>query len=871
MKSKWFSILISVSLVVSGCGDQGAFRSVPPAAVKVAVENPAATGFQNPNSDNYSVDGDSARVTAAKEQLLSGLDSGSPAEQQLAEANLAFATTIQKVDLKRFNSKNEASRWGKSRFELEILSDDPQTQMAPLIFKGEFVKEGMLLKIQKTTPASGVSNYSVTGVFQDVPEKGKIFGNLELTAHNADGSIRAVSKINLRTYLATVRVRTPRDRKESTAIDQQISALESSVAWVSNTVVVLGRSFYKYDVIQYDKLKNSQLDDADTESLVQIKGESLQTTGFVTSPVTSITVKPESDLQASQAALFGADDEGTRTFQVDLKDQESTQDVMVEFRENEVVNDEELDPAVRGDVRPAPSEEPEANTESEETEDEPAEDVPEETTTAPEATQSDANYVRPESPVGELPKDESPDSMTSSPRPPARPAPTNAATDTAPPKEYDPIDHYITNPYSVLVDPQPEPIRDEKEDESSDEPGFFSSLWDYVFGEDEEAQPESPVHEGKEADDQNVGLVETSPRPMARPESVNPSETSKAVEAAPDAAATESEAESSALETSLRPRPRPANLGQKPPSNPRPRRNQPDIEIEGIHFGLSEDAFLKINYDAKNRPQVAKGLYDMEEHYAYPDIRNKWIPHIRDKKGSLVSKFWKHAYPVRDLISQVFEHYDVLPTLAYVTILESTFLRDGKFTIQLNETGESTAYGPFQLLRGTAKVLGLRTDTSQGKGAKPASWDERNWFVPSLCGAAKHFKESLEHFGHADTTWAILAYHAGDRGASDEIARSLGVGQSELWRNISRYNYTYQDIKSYNKFKKKYVDYVDQKIAAYFVLQSPSKMSFEPPRDVVQEIPAGHRHKFFPAEAIKDSNCEEAAKGWRPYFEGRAS
>jgi hypothetical protein len=48
-------------------------------------------------------------------------------------------------------------------------------------------------------------------------------------------------------------------------------------------------------------------------------------------------------------------------------------------------------------------------------------------------------------------------------------------------------------------------------------------------------------------------------------------------------------------------------------------------------------------------------------------------------------------------------------------------------------------------------------------------------------------------------------------------------------------------------------------------------MGFEIPQNVQTEIPSAHRSKFFPDGQIKDSQCEEAASGWRDYFEGRAS
>ncbi|MCB0408237.1 MAG: hypothetical protein KDD34_08540 [Bdellovibrionales bacterium] len=861
-----YTLFIALAVSLFGCqGRHGGFEAatfVTTAGETKVEEN--TTGFSDFDHNKYSVDGDQERTEQATEDLLAGAKSGSPSDQKLAENNAQFAASIEAVQFHRINSEGVISRLGQKRFRIEITSTWPQANYQPIIFEGDFSLSGNILKINNTLSKSHGKTFQIQGAIDEQMEKNKVFSSLDLFVYNEDETLEARSKINTRSYVGIIKVRTPNDMEKSAKVDQQVDQLKGSVAWVSNTVVVLGRAFYKYDIIKTinanHPLSINEIDNG--TSLISFSGDSLQTNGFVTKEVNKIDESKDSEVSPSSAALFGANDDGLRSFKVDLptEQQGKAQDIILEVKEKDDFSAEELSPEVR-DLKSAASQ---SNNDTIETEE----------ALKNENSLEDNSYPRrPKIKSSEETQEEA-NTNSSYPRRPKikkyqkqQDVDSSESNENAQPGFGTKVKNFFTGFFK-----KPARDKNQKPDIQIDE---FTPLRDengsyidpYEKPKPIEETTESPAPSGpprrshvqhkSPLNNKNKKEELSKVRPKPRPESLNVS-TAEQIDDETEVLA------EGALESSPRPRPRPKNLST---SKPKVRKNMPDIKIEGIEFGLSQDAFLKINYDTKNLPRVAQGLLDMEQNYAYPEIRNKWIPYMRDKRKKTIQNFWQNAYPVRDLIAQVFEYYDVLPTLAYVTILESTFLRSGKFEVQLTTAGLGTAYGPFQLLKSTASVLGLKTDTKQARGHKPASWDERNWFVPSLCGAAKHFSNSLEAFGHADATWAILAYHAGDKGASDEIADSLKIGRGELWKNIDRYSFTYQEIKGYNKIDKKYVDYVDQKVASYFILQSPQRMKFSTPSNVSQQIPAAYRSRFFPQNKIKDSTCEEAAQGWRSVFQ----
>lgn len=808
----------------SGKGGQHAFNDEAPEENTRAAEN--STGLKTFDNHNYSTDGDSTRTLSARTALLRGENSSDPKLVERAENNKALAASIQQVNIQRLNTKGQPTRKGRHSYRVHILSSLQETQLAPLIFEGQFRQKGNLLYIDETFSEEHGKAFRLTGVFQDLDSQKKVYGRLKLHLYNQDNTFKAESEILTRSYQADSNIRLPNDYVASPGVDAQLESLKNSNGWVTNVVVVLGRAYFTIQLLPAAD-RSSGIEDS-SEPLLTIQGESLQTDGFVTRTA-EVERGEESEVEPESVSLFGANDDGWRSMELQLNNgQSGTQDVMIEFREQGDVDPDTLDPDVTlpipvdifPDLTPAPEEEtPAAEDEEAPAEEESAADEEAATEEEDGAAEEDATEVE------------------------ASPEDDTTEEDKA-----------------------------EETPEAEDSPGLIGRIWNYWFPPEEEAPAAEEVDTPAEEEEAPADEVETpaEEEPTTEEEEAPADEETTAVDLGNDVdaeAETEVEEEDelpdNGTKTSLRPLERPENF---PVPAERPSRNLPDLDISGINFGLSSDAFLSINYDESNLPRVARGLHDMEAHYGYRDIRENWIPHMRDTRGSLIRNFWRHGHPVRDLISEVFEAYDVLPTLAYVTILESQFLRSGDFEVELTSAGHGTAFGPFQLVKRTANNLGLLTDMSQQKGHRPATWDERNWFVPSLCGAAKHFKLSLDYYGHADTTWAILAYHAGDYGATEEIAQSLNVNAREFWNTLSRYSYTYQEIKALNKLTDHYEKYVDKKLASYFILQSPTAMGFNTPDNVKTDIPDGHKHKFFPPQPIKDERCERAARRWRAYF-----
>lgn len=829
VRKLFFACAMTVSVVAvvacgggSGKGGQHSFNDEAPEENTRAAEN--STGLRTFDNHNYSTDGDSTRTLSARTSLLRGENSNDPALAERAENNKALAASIQQVQIQRLNTNGHPTRKGRHSFRVHILSSLQETQLAPLVFEGRFRQQGDLLHIDETLSAEHGKAFRLTGVFQDLDSQKKVYGRLNLKLYNQDDTFKAESEILTRSYQADSNIRLPNDYVASPGVDAQLESLKNSNGWVTNVVVVLGRAYFTIQLLPAND-PSSGIEDS-PEPLLTIQGESLQTDGFVTRTA-EVERGDKSEVEPESVSLFGANDNGWRSMELQLNDGRSgTQDVMIEFREQGDVDPDTLDPEVTVptpvDISPDLTSAPEEDTAAAEEEETPAEEVTEEEETATE-------------------------------------------TEDVAAEEESTTEGDLTEVEEEEAAPEDTP-KTEEATEVDDSPGLIGRIWNYWFPPDEE----NPAKEEVETPADEEETTTEEEEPPAEEEETPADEETTAVDLGNDVDAdeeTEGEEDDdlpdNGTRTSLRPQERPENLITR---TERPSRNLPDLEISGINFGLSSDAFLSINYNESALPRVARGLHDMEAHYGYRDIRENWIPHMRDTRGSLIRNFWRHGHPVRDLISEVFEAYDVLPTLAYVTILESQFLRSGNFEVEPTSAGPSTAYGPFQIVKGTANNLGLRTDMNQRKRSAPASWDERNWFVPSLCGAAKHFKLSLDYYGHADTTWAILAYHAGDYGATEEIAKSLNVNAREFWRKLSRYSYTYQEIKALNKLTDHYEEYVDKKLASYFILQSPTAMGFRAPTDVKTDIPDGHKHKFFPPQPIKDERCERAASRWRAYF-----
>jgi hypothetical protein len=102
----------------------------------------------------------------------------------------------------------------------------------------------------------------------------------------------------------------------------------------------------------------------------------------------------------------------------------------------------------------------------------------------------------------------------------------------------------------------------------------------------------------------------------------------------------------------------------------------------------------------------------------------------------------------------------VPPQLSFPSLVENRFFTSEDYSfIAVNK--KSTATGIFQLLKRTAKGLGLSIDENQQIGVQPNSYDERLYFYPASCAVAQMMNKYV-HLFIRDRTLALLAYRLGE-------------------------------------------------------------------------------------------------------------
>lgn len=212
-----------------------------------------------------------------------------------------------------------------------------------------------------------------------------------------------------------------------------------------------------------------------------------------------------------------------------------------------------------------------------------------------------------------------------------------------------------------------------------------------------------------------------------------------------------------------------------------------------------------------------------------------------------LAAFYRNANPFRAMIETIGRAYDVSPAFAYVTVIESPYFTGGRYKIT-SET-KSSAVGPFQILKDTADTVGMRRE-------------ERRYFAPSACGAARYFSTLVNQFWSGDTTVSILGYYQGDGGAARAIACTYSNRDMCYGKNWSRYktlaknyNFTYAQIASVAAIPKDQLDYVNKKLAIYFISENIAEHGFNA-NDVKGALPTNGT--VFPTAPINDALCRQA-------------
>lgn len=156
----------------------------------------------------------------------------------------------------------------------------------------------------------------------------------------------------------------------------------------------------------------------------------------------------------------------------------------------------------------------------------------------------------------------------------------------------------------------------------------------------------------------------------------------------------------------------------------------------------------------------------------------------------------------RPLVETIFTEFHLPSDLVYLSLVESGF--------NPYAYSRARATGPWQFMKSTAKLYGLRVDQYV---------DERRDPIKSTVAAARYLRDLYDLFG----TWplAMAAYNAGE----GKVSRALQKAQAESFSEISKTRLIRRETK----------EYVPRFMAATIIARNPDRYGFS------QETVAPHR------------------------------
>lgn len=147
----------------------------------------------------------------------------------------------------------------------------------------------------------------------------------------------------------------------------------------------------------------------------------------------------------------------------------------------------------------------------------------------------------------------------------------------------------------------------------------------------------------------------------------------------------------------------------------------------------------------------------------------------------------------RPLVENIFAEFHLPSDLVFLSLVESGF--------NPYAYSRAKATGPWQFMKGTAKLYGLRVDSYV---------DERRDPIKSTVAAARYLRDLYDLFG----TWplAMAAYNAGE----GKVMRALQKAQAESFSDISKTRLIRRETK----------EYVPRFMAATIIAKNPDRFGF---------------------------------------------
>jgi len=188
---------------------------------------------------------------------------------------------------------------------------------------------------------------------------------------------------------------------------------------------------------------------------------------------------------------------------------------------------------------------------------------------------------------------------------------------------------------------------------------------------------------------------------------------------------------------------------------------------------------------------------DEDPTYNVPIVRNDSVEdHIRFFQIAIRDKFdqWLNRLSkYKPIVENIFSEFDLPSDLVFLSLVESGF--------NPHAYSRARATGPWQFMKSTAKLYGLRVDEYV---------DERRDPIKSSVAAARYLRDLYDLFG----TWplAMAAYNAGE----GKVLRALQKTQSDSFWELARTRHLRKETK----------DYVPRFMAATIIARSPDRYGF---------------------------------------------
>lgn len=195
--------------------------------------------------------------------------------------------------------------------------------------------------------------------------------------------------------------------------------------------------------------------------------------------------------------------------------------------------------------------------------------------------------------------------------------------------------------------------------------------------------------------------------------------------------------------------------------------------IEDLIFSYGQEDADKNHSKKYSSRKFRAGAHDIP--ITVNPLVNKWIDYFTGKGRGSYARWISRSGRYFPYYYQVLEKYGVPKDIVYLSFIESG--------LNTRSTSSASAAGPWQFIRSTGALYGLRSDYYI---------DERRDIPKATHAAVRHLKDLYNEFG--DWYLAFGAYNAG----SGKINRAIRMyGTRDFWQMSDAGNYLRAETKNY--------------------------------------------------------------------------